>query len=113
MSGLTQNQKETFDFILSYIEQHGVAPSIGEITVAIGKKSKGQTHQILWALRDRGYVTWRPRASRSISVLFTPDMKPDWETIARMLLLQNRDMRAMLIKLGVPYGEPEGEIDVE
>ena len=113
MSGLTKRQQDVFDFIVKHIKKHGVAPTISEISDAMGIKSKNQTHKTLLALRDRGYITWRPKCARSISVLFTEDMQPDWETIARMLLLQNRDMRAALIKLGAPYKEPEGEIDVE
>lgn len=112
MSGLTPKQLHVFQFIEQFIAANQYGPSIRDICKGCSIKSNGEVHKIVSSLRDRGYITYRPLTPHSIAILFNKNMVPNWEEIARMLLLQNRDMRAMLLQAGNSYDEPEAKIDV-
>ena len=93
MTGLTMRQKETLDFIVFYMSKNNIAPSYREIVAGLNLKSKARVHHNVSALRERGYIDYSPRRSRSITVLFPSDGCPDWENVARSLYLQNRILR--------------------
>lgn len=63
---LTPRQKQCLDFIRDALGTRGVAPSYDEIRDGIGSKSKGEVGRLLDQLRDRGFITWRPRRARTI-----------------------------------------------
>jgi SOS-response transcriptional repressor LexA len=107
MSGLSPNQRKLLDFVDTFIAQHGVSPSYLDIQKALSLRSKASVSRYLTTLKDRGHIDYLPRRARSITVLFPSEGTPNWESVARALFLQNRELRAMLEKLGQPAPIPE------
>lgn len=98
--GLTPAQKRVLDFIDTYIRKNGVSPSYSEMQMDLNMRSKASVSRYLIALRERGYIDFLPRQARTITVLFPMEGTPNWESIARMLHLQNVELRAHLKKIG-------------
>ena len=67
---LTKKEKQTFDFIKDYIEQHSIAPTLPEIAQGIGFTSKGATSKYVSALVDSGHLMRKKSkgSSRNICV---------------------------------------------
>jgi SOS-response transcriptional repressor LexA len=93
MKGLTFRQKETLDFIASYISKHNLSPTYVDIMLGLNLKSKARVHGLVASLKERGYIDYSPRRGRSITILFSSEGVADWEGIARALFLQNRVLR--------------------
>jgi len=93
MKGLTQGQSKTLGFIAAYIAKNGIAPSYQEMAAGLNLKSKARIYDHVTSLKERGYIDYSPKRARSITVLFTADGTPDWESIARTLFLQNKILR--------------------
>jgi len=110
MTGLTMRQKETLDFIVSYISKNKIAPTYREIVAALDLKSTGRVYVNVAALRERGYIDYSPKRSRSITVLFPSEGCPDWENVARALFLQNRILRDFVIARGWEADLPAMEL---
>jgi len=65
---LTDRQQETFDFIVSFINNNGYAPSLREIACGIYcSKPVAQKH--LESLILKGYITHKPHTARSIVII--------------------------------------------
>jgi SOS-response transcriptional repressor LexA len=70
MYGITPRQKTVFDFIASYIEEHGYSPSYREIGSGCGLKSTSQVHGLVHRLKVRGWLRDRPGSStRSVTIV--------------------------------------------
>lgn len=67
MDKLTQKQRAMLDFIEDHIETFGYSPTIREIAEALGSAA-GSTHGMLQRLIEKGYVSKRPDAPRSLTV---------------------------------------------
>jgi SOS-response transcriptional repressor LexA len=67
--GLTPQQARCLDAIVAHLDAHGMSPTIEEIRVATGIKSKSTIHRQLRGLRDRSRITWSAGKPRSILVL--------------------------------------------
>ena len=93
MTGLTKRQKDTLDFIVYYMSKNGISPSYDDIVEGLKLSSKSRVHANVAALRERGYIDFSPRMSRSITILFSNEGNPNWENVARALHLQNRILR--------------------
>lgn len=70
--GLTRAQRKCLELIKSHIEQFGQAPSYREIAKMFGFKSTGRVTVLLNSLQERGWITFLPNRSRSITVLEKP-----------------------------------------
>jgi len=57
MSPLTKKQKEVFDFITSYINEVGVAPTIEEIRKHLNLKAVSTVHEHINTLKLKGYLS--------------------------------------------------------
>lgn len=55
-AGLTPRQKDAFDFICGYYDEHGYSPTYDEIAAALGLKAKSQAFRLVRQLIDRGYI---------------------------------------------------------
>lgn len=77
-AGLTKRQKEVLGFISAYIVENGVAPTLAEIGVAVGLRSKSSVHRIVVGLVERGAVTYMPNRARSIALLEPGTLPPMW-----------------------------------
>ncbi|MBF0500517.1 MAG: transcriptional repressor LexA [Candidatus Riflebacteria bacterium] len=65
---LTPRQKEVLDFVQSFTENHGYAPTINEIGSALGLSSTATVHKHLQILGEKGYLDTMPRRSRWLQV---------------------------------------------
>ncbi|KQZ00885.1 hypothetical protein ASD45_08460 [Pseudolabrys sp. Root1462] len=67
--GLTKQQIRVLEFIIESIEHRGLSPTLEEIRVHLGRKSRGSVHQILVGLRDRNRIRWTEGCNRSITIV--------------------------------------------
>jgi len=67
--GLTRRQRDVLLVIQELTGTAGRPPSIAEIAAELEIASRSQVHEILRALRTRGWVDWLPAAARSLRVL--------------------------------------------
>jgi len=65
---MTPQQFRALEFIKSYWEDNGYAPSYDNIKDGLGAKSKSSISALLERLEQRGYITRTPRNARSIRV---------------------------------------------
>lgn len=66
---LTLGQHKTYQFIETYIEEHGYAPSMAEIALGIGISSRGVAHRYVKALEEKGYLMLDVGRKRNIRLL--------------------------------------------
>ena len=71
---LTPRQAEVLGFIMSFQAEHGYAPSIREIAVAIGTTSTNGIIDHLLALERKGRISRDDIKSRAIRVLARPSL---------------------------------------
>lgn len=81
---LTKRQKEILDYVSSYIDDHGYAPSFEEIAGHFGYTSLATVHEHLSNLERKGYIRKSYNESRSIELVGTP--LPDGSGIELPLL---------------------------
>ena len=66
---LTKRQKEILDYIASFIEDQGYAPSFEEIADSFGYSSLATVHEHLSNLERKGYIRKSYNESRSIELV--------------------------------------------
>ncbi len=71
---LTRRQKEIWDYLASYVEEHGYAPTLEEIGAHFGLSSLATVHKHLSNLEGKGLITRTWNLSRAIEL--TPPEKP-------------------------------------
>jgi repressor LexA len=54
---------------LRYQSTHGLAPTVEEMRVALGYRSKGSVYRLLAALEARGRIRRLPRRARALEVM--------------------------------------------
>jgi len=69
MIQLTPRQKQLFEWIEQFIKEKGIAPTIREQADGMGYKSPAPVQALLKHLKEKGWLTWIPRKSRSIRLL--------------------------------------------
>lgn len=85
MTLLTKRQKEILDFLKTFIEKHGYAPSLTEIAADFGLSSPATVHEHLKALEEKGFIQRGWNRKRSVTLLPVPESLP--ETSAELPLL--------------------------
>lgn len=65
---LTKRQKEIRDYLVTYVEAHGYAPTIEEIGRHFGLSSPATVHKHLCNLEDKGVITRGWNLSRAIEL---------------------------------------------
>ena len=65
---LTPQQNRALGFIRDRILREGSAPTLEEIGVAVGVRSKGAVHRLVQALVDKGYLDREPMSWRGLSL---------------------------------------------
>lgn len=68
-AALTKRQREAFDFIRGYIADNGISPTMGEINVGLGLRSRSGVLKLINRLVDRGAITKMDGRARSIAVV--------------------------------------------
>jgi len=66
---LRPRQRECLYFIERYQAAHGLAPSLEEIRVALGYRSKASVHRLLGALEAAGRILRLPGRARALMVV--------------------------------------------
>ena len=71
MQPLTKRQREIFDYLTDFIQQHGYAPSLEEIGKRFGLSSLATVHKHLTNLQEKGFIRRAWNRSRSVEVVPT------------------------------------------
>jgi repressor LexA len=66
---LTPKQKELFDWIGQFIDQHGFSPSVREMMRGVGLKSPAPVQARLEILKKKGLVRWVDRQTRTVRIV--------------------------------------------
>jgi repressor LexA len=66
---LTKRQREIFDYLSDFIQQHGYAPSLEEIGRRFDLSSLATVHKHLTNLQDKGFIRRAWNRSRSVEVV--------------------------------------------
>lgn len=80
MKGITERQQEVLNFISNFTKENSFPPTVREISDHFSISIRAvQDH--IGALQKKGYISIKPKSSRSIRVLqddqrFVPDVKP-------------------------------------
>jgi repressor LexA len=69
MKRLTSAQLNVFDAIVTNIRRRNYAPSIEEICLVSGHKSKSTVHRHLKILKAAGYIQWEEGRTRTLKVV--------------------------------------------
>ena len=77
----TDRQERVFAYIRAYIQRHGTAPTVREITAAVSISSTSETQRDLKALERLGYIRRREDISRGIVLADTPDPASDLRAV--------------------------------
>ena len=68
MKGLTEKQRQIYQFIVSFQQDHGYPPSVREIGEHMGLKSPSTVHFHLKGLEEAGIITKAEGKTRAITV---------------------------------------------
>lgn len=94
---MTERMKSVLDFIKSYIDEHGIAPTHQEISKACNLNSTGASHGLVEALVARGKLRRISRGARAIEIINSED----WDAgFAAGYAEAARRLRAAVEKLG-------------
>jgi len=69
---LTKRQKEVLDYLVSFLNKHGYAPSFEEIAHALKLTSLATVHKHMQTLERKGFVRRGYNQSRSIEIMQMP-----------------------------------------
>jgi len=92
--GLTKKQREIFDFIVGFMEEHGFAPSYREIAEYFDLASVSTVHDHVRALASKGYLKTSEGEARAIEIMEFEDSK------------ENSGVRALPLYGLIAAGEP-------
>lgn len=68
VNGTTKRQLLVLEFIKTYIQMKGHAPSMQDIALGLGMKSRSNIHRIVHNLRSQGKLSVNPHKVRTIRV---------------------------------------------
>lgn len=83
---LTKRQKEVLDFIRKYIDQHGVGPTLDEISTHFQMGSASAAHQHVEALKRKGFLKKLPHQTRAMSLMQESDDMREIPLVGRIAL---------------------------
>jgi repressor LexA len=66
---ITRRQREVYDFLQNFIEEHGYSPSFEEIGAGLGLSSLATVHKHISNLQEKGLLKRDYNRSRSIDVM--------------------------------------------
>ncbi len=97
---MTRRQQELLAYISGYLTAHdGVAPSLDEMTAALGLASKSGISRLLWALEGQDKIRRTHNRARSIEVIINKKMH-----------MVGPEMSARLDEYCLATGEPPAAI---
>lgn len=66
---MTPKQKEVLEEIKKFIKENGYSPTVRELCKIMCVSSPTTIHTHLTALKDKGYITYQEKKSRTIKVI--------------------------------------------
>ena len=66
---ITRRQREVYDFLQNFMEEHGYSPSFEEIGAGLGLSSLATVHKHINNLQEKGLLKRDYNRSRSIDVV--------------------------------------------
>jgi repressor LexA len=89
MEPLTEAQRQLYDWLVEYIDEHQHAPSIRQMMTAMNLKSPAPVQSRLEHLRNKHYIAWTEGQARTIRILNpTPKGVPIKGAIAATSLVE-------------------------
>ncbi|HKV42812.1 MAG TPA: transcriptional repressor LexA [Blastocatellia bacterium] len=73
---LTPRQKEVYEFLCRFIDDHSYAPTIAEIQARFGLSSPASVHQLLTALEQEGLIRRIKHATRGLEIVKREPSEP-------------------------------------
>lgn len=80
---LSRRAQQTFDLIVACMTQTGVPPTVDEIRVALGVRSKTTAWKPLLELEEHGYIRRLSKRARAVEILKRPEHDNQLRTIVR------------------------------
>ncbi len=75
MKELSPKQKQIYDYIVSFSQEHGYPPSVREIGSHVGLKSPSTVHYHLTTLQNAGWITQAHGKTRTLTPVETVEQK--------------------------------------
>jgi repressor LexA len=75
MEKLTRRQRDVFEYIKTYMNEHGYAPCVRDICNALNLKSTSTAHAHLTKLEEKEYISRNPAKPRTILILGEEETK--------------------------------------
>ena len=69
---LTRRQKQVYDFLAQFVDEHGYSPSFEEIGEGLGLSSLATVHKHISTLEKKGFIRRGYNQSRSIEIVQLP-----------------------------------------
>lgn len=69
MSKITDREKDVLQYIIKFKQVNGYSPTTREIAQGINTRSYYHVTQMLFDLRDKGYITFKEKSPRTIRVI--------------------------------------------
>lgn len=66
---MTKREAEVYNFIKNFIAENHYSPSVREIALGIYSNSLHHIHDVLYRLRDKGYINFKPKTPRTITII--------------------------------------------
>ncbi len=74
MEKLTRRQRDVYEYIKTYMNEHGYAPCVRDICNALNLKSTSTAHAHLTKLEEKSYISRNPAKPRTILILGEEDV---------------------------------------
>lgn len=65
---MTVREEELLKFIIQFKQVNGFSPTVREIATGINTKSTDHVRNMIQALEDKGYLTYKEKSPRTIVV---------------------------------------------
>ena len=72
---LTPREKDVLSYIIQFKTVNGYSPNLREIAKGVNTNSFSHVQDMLEDLKDKGYISYKERQSRTINVLKFPISK--------------------------------------
>lgn len=69
---LTARELDVLEYIITFKTVNGYSPNIREIAKGINTNSYSHVQDMMEDLKEKGYITYKPKCSRTINVLKFP-----------------------------------------
>lgn len=57
---MTPRHREVYDYVSGYLQEKGYAPTLQEVSEAVGYTARSAAHTAVWALITEGYLAGAP-----------------------------------------------------